>query len=541
MKRIALFLIISVFTLLKISGQNNLVTIAEKSDFTSTSRYDDVMDFIAKLQKNSPYIKTETIATSIEGRQIPLLIIGNPLPKSPEDLKNDKRTVVYIQANIHAGEVEGKEATLMFARDLLSEKKPALLQNVVILLCPFINPDGNEKISKQNRPHQNGPINGVGVRYNGQMLDLNRDGMKVESPEIRGLFQNVFDRWDPAVFMDCHTTDGSFHVEPVTFTWMVNPNSDKGLINYMRQKMMPAVSKTLLENHKVENCFYGEFIDMMNPEKGWILDASEPRYISNYYGLRNRLGILNENYVYADYKSRVYGCYYLIRSLIEYVSLNSNEINSLIKKSDESAIENGLHPADSFAFEYAVKALPEKVTIKTYEAEPMPEGSGYPDYKRTDRRKDVTVPYYIDYYPVKSVKLPYAYLLTVKDPGILDVLRIHGIKFEKLGDEEDLMVDNFIITGLKPSESLNQGHYTHTIEGIFRPEKIRFPESTYVIRMAQPLARLAAYLLEPESNDGLVLWNYFDKYLVPQWDPGFNTFPVYKLMNPADIKTVPVK
>jgi murein tripeptide amidase MpaA len=540
MKRFALYLIVSFLSVYCISGQNNLLTIAEQSNFTSTSRYDDVMNFIGKLKKMSPYVTTEYIATSIEGRQVPLVIIGNPLPKSPEDLRNDKRTVVYIQANIHAGEVEGKEATLMFARDVLSEKKPALLQNVVVLLCPVINPDGNEKISKENRSYQNGPVNGVGVRYNGQMLDLNRDGMKAESPEIRGLIRNVFNRWDPAVFMDCHTTDGSFHVEPVTFTWMVNPNGDRGLIDYMRAKMMPAISRTLLEEHKVENCFYGEFIDMMNPEKGWILDASEPRYISNYYGLRNRLGILNENYVYADYKSRVYGCYYLIRSLIQYVSSNSNEINELIKRSNDSAISNGLHPADSFAVEYAVRALPEKVTIKTYEAEPMPEGSGYPDYKRTDRRKDVTVPYYIDYYPVKSVKLPFAYLLTIKDPAVLDVLKVHGIKLEKLASEQEIMVDNFVVTSLKPSGTLNQGHYTHTIDGIFRPERIKFDEGTYVIRMAQPLARLAAYLLEPKSNDGLVVWNYFDKYLVPQWDPGFNPFPVFKLMNPLDMKTVPL-
>jgi hypothetical protein len=540
MKRFALYFVVIFSFVHSISAQNNLFTIAEKSDFTSTSRYDDVVNFIGQLKKNSPYVGTETIATSIEGREIPLMIIGNPLPKSPEDLRNDKRTVVYIQGNIHAGEVEGKEAILMFARDLLNEKKPDILQNVVILLCPLINPDGNEKISRQNRAYQNGPVNGVGVRYNGQMLDLNRDGMKVESPEIRGLIWNVFNKWDPEVFMDCHTTDGSFHVEPVTFTWMVNPNTNKGLIDYMQKKMMPAVSKKLLEEHKIENCFYGEFIDMMNPEKGWILDASEPKYISNYYGLRNRLGILNENYVYADYKSRVYGCYYLIRSLIEYVSSNSNQINELISRADKSSVENGFHPADSFAIEYAVKPLAEKVTIKTYEAEPMPAGSGYPDFKRTDRRKDVTVPYFIDYYPVKSVMLPFAYLITVKDPAVLDVLKVHGIKLEKLTSEQDLMVDNFTITSLKPSETLNQGHYTHTIEGIFRPERIKFPEGSYIVRMSQPLARLAAYLLEPQSNDGLVVWNYLDKYLVPQWDPGFNPFPVYKLMNPVDIRSVAV-
>jgi murein tripeptide amidase MpaA len=163
------------------------------------------MTFIGQLKKSSNFIRVEYIAQSAEGRALPLLIIGNPLPKSPEQMKNDNRIVIYIQANIHAGEVEGKEATLMFARDLLSEKKPELLRHVVFLICPIFNPDGNEKISPLNRTNQNGPVNGVGLRYNGQMLDLNRDAMKAESPEMQGVITKVFNAWDPSIFMDCGT------------------------------------------------------------------------------------------------------------------------------------------------------------------------------------------------------------------------------------------------------------------------------------------------------------------------------------------------
>lgn len=266
-------------------GQEKFLTVAEKSDFKSTSDYSDVLTFIGKLKAFSPLIRSETLATSAEGRDIPLLIIGNPLPKSPANLINDKRIVVYIQANIHGGEVEGKEAVLMFARDLLKDKNPELLKNVVLLICPLINPDGNQKISALNRTSQNGPVNGVGIRYNGQVLDLNRDAMKAESPEIKGVIENVFNRWDPSIFMDCHTTDGSFHVEPVTFTWIVNPNGSTSLISYMRDRMMPGMSKTLLSKYNVENCFYGEFFDMMDPERGWFLEGYEPRYLVPQWGM----------------------------------------------------------------------------------------------------------------------------------------------------------------------------------------------------------------------------------------------------------------
>jgi len=542
MKRSFIVLLTILFTGVNVLGQVKFQTTAEKSDYKSTSDYEDVTTFINQLKKSSPLIRVEIIAKSVEGRDIPLLIIGNPLPKSPEDLVNDKRIVVYVQANIHASEVEGKEATLMYARDLLKDKNPELLKDVVLLICPLFNPDGNEKISPLNRTYQNGPINGVGVRHNGRFLDLNRDAMKAESPEVRGVLTNVFNRWDPSVFMDCHTTNGSYHVEPVTFTWMVNPNGDNSLISYMRDKMMPEMSKTLFSKYKVENCFYGEFYDMMDPENGWVLDASEPRYMSNYFGIRNRLGILNENYVYADFRSRVLGCYYLIHSLLDYASTNKSEIKNLLRDVDSRTIARGTSTAvtDSFAIEYKVRPAPGKVTVKTFEADIVADANGRRSYKKSDRQKTVTIPYYIDYYPSKSVRFPFAYLLIVNDPEVIDLLKMHGVKIEKLTIDSKIVVERFEISELKGATRLNQGHYTNTIKGKYLNETIDFPAGTIVVRTAQPLANVAAYLLEPQSNDGLMTWNFFDRYLVPQWGTGYYPYPVYKIMDNIDLKTNPV-
>lgn len=541
MKKILFFLITLLFTEASLLCQTKLLTVAEQSDFKSTSDYSDVMTFIDQLKKSSPFVRVEKVAVSTEGRDIPLLIIGNPLPKSPADLAGDKRIVVYIQANIHAGEVEGKEATLMYARDLLKDKNNPLFKDVILLICPNFNADGNEKISPLNRTHQNGPENGVGVRYNGQFLDLNRDAMKAESPEVQGVLMNVFNRWDPSVFMDCHTTNGSYHVEPVTFTWMVNPNSDNTLIKYMRDKMVPSMSKTLLDKYKIENCFYGEFVDMLNPEKGWIFEVAEPRYMTNYVGLRNRLAILNENYVYADYKSRVIGCYYLIHSLMEYSSTHKTEIKDMLLESDRKTVARGLKPSetDSFAIEYELKPAPEAATIKTYEAELTTDVNGRRSYKKTDRQKTVTVPYLIDYHPLKSVSFPFAYLINTADPEISGLLKLHGIRIEKLASAVKLDVQKFEISELKGASRLNQGHYTNSIKGQIVNETIDFPAGTLVVRTAQPLANVAAGLLEPQSTDGMVVWNLFDRYLVPQWGMGYNPYPVYKIMHNIDLKTIP--
>ncbi len=261
---------------------------------------------------------------------------------------------------------------------------------------------------------------------------------------------------------------------------------------------------------------------MMNPESGWFYDASEPRYLVNYFGLRNRLGILNENYVYADYRSRVMGCYFLIKSLTDFASANKAEIKAMLKEADAKTISRGLNPAvtDSFAIEYKVRPIDEKVTIKTYEVERTNEPNAYPPYRRTDRRKDVTVPYYIDYYPSRSVRFPFAYLINNNDPDVIGLLKLQGIKIEKLTEALKTEAERFEISELRGSSRLNQGHYTNTIKGRFVKEMMDFPAGTLVVRTAQPLANLAAYLLEPQSNDGFLTWNYFDRYLVPQWGGG---------------------
>ncbi|MCD4664852.1 MAG: M14 family metallopeptidase [Bacteroidales bacterium] len=538
-KFISVFILFITIHLLS-PGQDELLTTAEKSNYESTSTYEEVIQFIQTLEESFDNLRIEKIAISIEGRDIPLLIIGDPLPLTYKDLIDDNRIVVYLQANIHAGEVEGKEATQMLARELLIGKLPKkILENVIVLICPILNADGNEKFNTKNRTNQNGPVNGVGVRHNGQYLDLNRDAMKLETPEIRGVVTEILNKWDPAIAVDCHTTNGSYHEEPVTFTWMMNPNGDRTLINYMRDDMMPQVSKALSEKYDVENIFYGEFIDRLNIDKGWISYAAEPRYLVNYIGIRNRLSILNENYVYADFKTRVNGSYNLLKSILEYAASHKAEIKQLLTDADAKTIKRGIEPAitDSFAIEYEGRPTPEKITIKAFEADTIPGVKGYWRYKQSDRKGTVTVDYFADYYSTKGVKLPYVYILSVYIPEVIEVLKTHGIQVEQTKEDITLEVERFKIKEIKPSGRLNQGHYTNSIKGEFVTEAKEFPEGTYVIRTAQPLGNLVSYLLEPQADDGLLKWNFFDRYMVPQWGRGYFPYPVYKVIVKIEIKS----
>jgi len=509
---------------------DQLQTVAEATNYESTSRYDDVMAFIGCLKAGSSNIRIETIAKSIEGRDIPLMIIADPMIDNVEQLKNDDRIVFYVQANIHAGEVEGKEASLMLARDVLSGITPNYLKDVILLITPIFNADGNEKISKENRAHQNGPANGVGIRYNGQNLDLNRDGIKVETPEVRGMIKNILNKWDPAVTVDLHTTNGSFHEEPITFTWMNDPNGDRELINYMRDKMMPWVHNTLSDQYNTLNCFYGNFRNRDNIDNGWVVDAVGPRYIVNYIGLRNRLAILDENYVYADFKARVEGCYNLLKSILDYAASNKEEIKQMLNEADERTIVRGMNPTeqDSVAIEFDVKPTPEKITIQAYEYDIDSNATGYGRYKKSNRQRTVTVPYFADYYGTRFVKLPKAYLLTINDQAIIDLLNTHGIEFEQLPEPTTYNVESYKINELSPAPKLNQGHYNNIVKGKFASETKEFPAGTIIVKTGQRLGNLVSYLFEPEMEDGLLRWNFLDRYLVPQWGRGFLPYPVYK-------------
>ena len=429
-------------------------TVAESSDYTATMRYDEVLDFIESLQRRSDRIRVETLCTSTEGRDVPLVILGDPAPSTPLQLKHDERLVVYIQANIHAGEVEGKEASLMLARDMLLADDPEYLDRLVVLIAPIFNADGNEKLSPENRRNQVGPEQ-VGVRHNGQGLDINRDAMKIETPEMQGLVRNVLMRWDPAILVDCHTTNGSYHEEPVTYAWPLNPNGDAGIIAYMRDRMMPAVQKTLKKEYDVLSIPYGNFMEYENPEKGWRTFGHLTRYVTNYIGLRNRLAILDENYAYADYKTRVRGCYSFLRSILDYSHDHHEEIARLVREADEKTVGRFRDAApDSFAVNVDVRPLDEPVTILGWDMELRPPEAGYPRVKKLDTRRTYTLPFYSDFYPVRSIPLPRAYLLPASAGDAARKLLLHGITVERLTEPASLAVEAFTLHELESAESL---------------------------------------------------------------------------------------
>lgn len=515
------------------------LTTAEESNFTRTTLYTEVIEFLFAVQKKTNRVKILELATSTEGRMIPMVVISEPGIKSVRECRLSQKPVVLINANIHAGEVEGKEASLMLIRDFANHKYDNLLKNQVILIVPIFNPDGNEKLGKNRR--DNGPDQ-AGIRANGQNLDLNRDFLKMESPEVKALVK-CFNEWEPVLFVDLHTTNGSYHREPVTYMTLNNPNTAESLRDYMWDKFFPATAEILKKKYKYDSLPYGNFVDRAQPEKGWRNHAFEARYSTNYAGLRNMFTILDENYSHADFKTRVLACFGFVKSILEYTDRNIMEMRKMLDEVNRDTAGN-FHRG-KFAIDYKNEQLSE-ITIKSYDFKKekiKPEDrkkypSWYGDYLITPTKthKDYTVPYFTKAVPTREIELPAAYIVAPYHDYIVQKLKEHGITVEKVRKAAAVRAEKFVIEELKLANSLYQGHVFVTLKGRYQEADITIPKGSYYISMEQPLARVIAILLEPECSDSFAAWGFFNRELARQWSSRFGEYPVYRLHEPTPLE-----
>jgi hypothetical protein len=487
-------------------------TTAETSHYLSTSRYDDVMAFVAAIQRIDPDVRVETFATTNEGRALPLVVLGPEGVVDPATARASGLPVVFIMANIHAGEVEGKEAAQMLIRDLVSTHSK-LRQDLIVLVAPIYNADGNERISTDHRESQHGPEHGVGVRENAQGLDLNRDYMKLATPEAQGLVEKVLTRWDPLLTVDLHTTNGSYHGYHLTYSPSLNPNAPEELTDFERATLLPEIRAAMKKKHGKETYHYGNFVDQLQPEKGWYTFDSRPRFGNNYAGLRNRFVILSEAYSYIDFRARVDVTYEFLHEILNAVERNARKMQRLAEKADEQ-IRRGKLKKLGVRFEIKPWKQTEILWERCVAAD---LGHGVPDpetqkgmIQRTGEIVPVKMTDYGIFAPTEKSGVPFAYVIDPASKEAVRTLRTHGIIVETLNAETKLEVEQFVIASQTRAEHEFQQHHELTLTGKWKSRSETLPAGTYLVRMNQPLARLAFYLLEPRSDDGLFAWGAFD-------------------------------
>lgn len=507
---------------------------AELTNFEETTRYQEVLDFIGELQKRSPLIRVESFGKSEEGRSLPLMIFSDSPISNPRDARATGKPIVFIMANIHAGEVEGKEAMLHLSRRILFGDLKPLLSKLIILVAPIYNADGNEKVSINNRTAQNGPIAGVGERENSKGYDLNRDYIKLDSSEARALV-NLFNRWDPHITVDLHTTNGSYHGYHLTYSQPLNPMTSAAILSYHRDKMLPAITKSLLKNHKFRSYYYGNFPRFTNlPTPGektrWEAFTHQPRIGQNYLGLRNRLTILSEAYSYLTFKRRIEVTESFVEEIFKYTAANASDIYQLTKRADDETVRefSGTQTIQQ-GVEFEMRPLPKPVNILIGEVTKVKNPRSGKDMTAAveDKFKPQAMEDYGIFAAKRSVPAPHAYIFKPEKnlDRVIENLVQHGIAVEELTSPLQTEVEAFTIGNVTRAQRAFQNHREMKVTGTYRKETMSFPAGTIIVRTAQPLGRLACYLLEAESDDGLVDWNFFDSYL----ETG-KTFPVFKIM-----------
>ncbi len=500
-------LLVAAFSLLA-GASAAQTTRAERTDFRETSSYADVLAFLDSLQQVVPEVRVGTLATTVEGRRVPFVVAARPSVSGPAEAHRTGKLIVYLQANIHAGEVEGKEAAQMLLRAVTHGALRPLLDQIVLLVVPIYNPDGNERWApgEHNRPGQNGPER-VGQNPNGQGLNLNRDYIKMEAPETRGSAA-LLASWDPDLFIDLHTTNGSYHGYVLTYAPGLNPNTNPAS-DFVRDRFLPLIRQRMQQRHAQRTFWYGNFRNQ-DPDslvQGWETYDARPRFGTNWMGLRGRFAILSEGYSNADFRTRISATYNFVQEVLTLAAEQRETIKSLVMISNRRR-------ADSVA----VRSVIGPATTQDVVAEITHEGGegagGFARRQRTGVYRTVRMPVFDRFVAARKEWLPAAYLLPPRFTELVELLRRQGILVDVLRETGRAAAETFAVDSLAVSP-LFEGHRTVQAEGQWSNQAIDTAVTAgwYRVRADQPLGVLAAYLLEPASEDGLVTWNFLDREL----------------------------
>lgn len=480
------------------------LTKAETSGYTETSLHADVMRFVAELQKRKDKrLFVTSFGKSPEGRDLPLLVLSKGGVKAPDMAVKSGKPVVLVINGIHAGEVEGKEASLMLVRDLLDARRDELLEHVTLLVVPLFNPDGNDRIDPKNRAldlskleGQIGPVKGVGTRTNASGVNLNRDYMRLESLEMRLLQTKVCRAWKPHLTIDCHATNGSVHRFALTYD--VPHTMASGRIEpiaYMRDTLLPDVSAEVKKACGKDTFYYGNFVaDEGGTGQGWMTYTHHPRFGSNYRGLTNRLDLLLETYSYQSFEERVAITYEFVKQTLQHVVRNARMVLSVVEASQL--------PPKQVAVRSKLEAWDGTVEILTREPRTL---EGAPT--------SVRIPHLARFVGTVVVDRPFAYLLTEETAQHLER---HGLAIERLRQDKTLDVEVATVEKVvgETSRKILEANAELDLGVSWKKAVRRFRAGTPFVKTDQPLGAVATYLCEPESDDGFVACGVLEVPLV---------------------------
>nr|WP_275976227.1 M14 family zinc carboxypeptidase [Geothrix oryzisoli] len=493
-------------------------TVPERTQLKRTSTVAEVRAFMEALQRRAPGLQAYHPKGAPRATET-----GKPLlawrlkGTGPDPLR------VYVNANIHAGEVEGKEAIQQILRELLQGKHPELRRDLDLVVMPAYNADGTDALDPAIRPWQPNPTeSGVGRRENAQGLDLNRDLMKAAAPNTRWLLAMLQD-FDPAAVLDLHTTNGSTHGFHLTHGPACTLGADEDLLAFNRKMLVEVREQLKAEGMPTYD--YGNFVPYKpTPEKpptAWETYDAHPRLLTNYPALRNRLAVLSESYVYRSWPDRISDTRRFVLACLGWMAGHRGEIRGEIQMAQARWAE---------ASKKGPVSLPLSAKLKEVEraafdwVDPIRDEKGRLVGEKS--RTHLVLPSFVGFEGQNFVTAPAGYLVDpAYAPTVLPLLQAHGLTVLKGAQRpRNLAVLHFQESGRKLSPSAYQGVFTLELQGAWKTDpgvkKLQLPwtpedlDRALYIPLNQPLGRLAFYLLDPRSTDSLAYWGVFQSALV---------------------------
>ncbi|MEQ1505865.1 MAG: M14 family metallopeptidase [Myxococcota bacterium] len=476
-----------------------LHTRAEATGYRETSLHADVMSFLAALDaRGDRRLHLDTFGTSPQGRALPLVVLSTRGVRTPADARRVGLPLVLMVDGIHPGEVEGKEATLALLRDVLDGREGDWLDGVTLVVVPLFNPDGNDALDPANRrlelpklSGQLGPV--VGTRTQSHGINLNRDYLRHQAPEMRLLLERVLAPWAPDLTIDNHATNGSVHRMQMTVDVPHTVESGRAEpIALVRDRLVPDVIAAV-RKRGFESGWYGNFVEDeraldasvdVDPAgkvgEGWMTYPHHPRFGSNYRGLTNRLDLLLECYSYLPFEERVHTASAWQIETLGWAATHGAEIRAVVDASRR--------PPDRIAVRYRLDRRDAPVEVPT----------------RTPRTLDgapttLSLPYLARFVGTTVVDRPRAYLVP---PAVAASLRRHGLAVGEAPAEVEGEVATIASLGTEGGRKILEAGSVGDVGVDWRRELRAVPPGTGLVDTEQPLGAIAVYLCEPESDDG---------------------------------------
>jgi hypothetical protein len=478
----------------------------EKSQRKATATYPEVIKYYQELDKAFPQAKLITYGPTDFGEPLHLMVLSKDQTFDPVILRKQNKRILLINNGIHPGEPEGIDASMMLARDLLKNNK--LPDSVVIAIIPLYNIDGSYNRSSTSRANQNGPL-AYGFRGNSRNLDLNRDFIKTDSKNSAS-FQQIFNIWQPEVFVDTHTSNGADYQYTMTLIPTQKDKLNPVLSQYLSDTMVPALYKQMAAKGYELTPYINSIEE--TPDAG-ITGFLEPaRFSTGYAALHNSIGFMPETHMLKAYDKRVDATYKLLQTYVDVVVRDARQIGLNKQQADQQVVAQ-----QKFPLEWTLDtARYDSILFKGYTAKMKPSEVSGTDRLYYDRKAPYKkyIKQWNNFIPSVSVTKPIAYIIPQAWSRVVELLKLNGVAVAQLAEDVKIPTEMYYIKDYKTAGTPYEGHYIHSALQV-NPVKqnLQYYKGDFVVYVNQVKNRYIVETLEPQATDSFFNWNFFDSVL----------------------------